>query len=246
MTAASHFQSALVDRLPQLLFGDANDLVQAMGQQALRDCIASARWVAAREPTYPEPCHDVAEARAELARQVAEFMAAAAAYHDHLLAEPDDAEGTDTTPVPMRGLPVDVGLGKTSQVREQIIAALAAKRLGGGKVVFAVPRHDLGEEQVAAFAVASIAAVLWKGGTAPDPAPDNPDQRMCRDPDAQADALAAELSVEQVVCRVKRDSKISIARITKFAATSARRSSPNPRRSSSAPMTACSMPCPLG
>lgn len=188
--------------------GDANDLVQAMGQQALQDCIASARWVTTREPTYPEPRHDVAEARAELARQVAEFMAAAGAYHDRLLDEPDDAESAETTPVPMLGLPVDVGLGKTSQVREQIITALAAKRLSGGKVVFAVPRHDLGEEQVAAFAAKGIAAVLWKGRTAPDPAPDNPDQRMCRDPDAQADALAAELSVEQAVCRVKRDSKI--------------------------------------
>jgi len=188
--------------------GDANDLVQAMGQQALQDCIASARWVTAREPTYPEPRHDVAGARAELARQVAEFMAAAGAYHDRLLDEPDDAESAEATPVPMLALPVDVGLGKTSQVREQIIAALADKRLGGGKVVFAVPRHDLGQEQVVAFAAAGIAAVLWKGRTAPDPAPDNPDQRMCRDPDAQADALAAELSVEQAVCRVKRDRKI--------------------------------------
>lgn len=185
--------------------GDANDLVRAMGQQALRDCIATARWVAVREPTYPEPCHDVAEARAELAGQISGFMDAMAAYHDHLLAEPDDTESRDTTPVPMLGLPVDVGLGKTSQVREQIIAALAAGRLSGGKVVFAVPRHDLGEEQVEAFAAAGITAVLWKGRTAPDPTPDKPDQRMCLDPDAQADALAAELSVEQAVCRVKRD-----------------------------------------
>lgn len=190
--------------------GDANDLVQAMGQQALRDCIAAARWVAALEPTYPEPRHDVAEARAELAGQIAGFMDAAAAYHDHLLAEPDHTEGADATdaiPVPMLGLPVDVGLGKTSQVREQIITALEAGRLGGGKVVFAVPRHDLGEEQVEAFAVAGVDAVLWKGRTAADPTPDNPDQRMCLDPDAQADALAAELSVEQAVCRVKRDGK---------------------------------------
>ncbi|MFA7587286.1 MAG: toprim domain-containing protein, partial [Novosphingobium sp.] len=185
--------------------GDANDLVHALGPQALRDCIASARWVAAREPTYPEPRHDVAEARAELAGQIAGFMDAVDAYHEQLLAEPADAENTDTTPVPMLGLPVEVGLGKTSQVREQIIAALAAGRLGGGKVVFAVPRHDLGEEQVEAFAVAGIEAVLWKGRTAPDPKADRPDQQMCRDPEAQADALAAELSVEQAVCRVKRD-----------------------------------------
>lgn len=185
--------------------GDANDLVQAMGQQALRDCIAAARWVAAKEPTYPEPRHDVAEARAELAGQISGFMDATVAYHEQMLAEPDDTGSTDTTPVPMLGLPVDVGLGKTSQVREQIIAVLAAGRLSGGKVVFAVPRHDLGEEQVEAFAAAGIAAVLWKGRTAPDPTPDKPDQRMCLDPDAQADALAAELSVEQAVCRVKRD-----------------------------------------
>jgi putative DNA primase/helicase len=187
--------------------GDANDLVRARGFEALRAVIAAARWVGAKDPTYTEPEHDVAGARAELASRIATFMDEVAAFHEAAAQNLGESDVANAPKPPLLGLPVDVGLGKTSQVRDQIIAALAAKKLGGGKVVFAVPRHDLGEEQVDAFARAGVAAVLWKGRTAPDPVPENPDQRMCLDPDAQADALAAELSVEQAVCKVKRDSK---------------------------------------
>ncbi len=187
--------------------GDANDLVRAEGIEALRSAIAAADWVGGKEPTYPEPEHDVAGARAQLASRIATFMDEVTAFHEAAAQDLNGGEAANAPKPPLLGLPVDVGLGKTSQVRGQIIAALAAKRLGGGKVVFAVPRHDLGEEQVDAFARAGVAAVLWKGRTAPDPVPENPDQRMCLDPDAQADALAAELSVEQAVCKVKGDTK---------------------------------------
>ncbi len=187
--------------------GDANDLVRAEGLEALRAVIAAARWVGGKDPTYPAPEHDVAGARAELASRIATFMDEVAAFYETAAQNLGEGDTANAPKPPLLGLPVDVGLGKTSQVRDQIIAALAAKRLGGGKVVFAVPRHDLGEEQVDAFSRAGVAAVLWKGRTAPDPVPDNPDQRMCLDPDAQADALAAELSVEQAICKVKRDSK---------------------------------------
>ena len=47
---------------------------------------------------------------------------------------------------PLLGLPVDVGLGKTSRVRTAIADLIASGDLGGRKVVYAVPRHDLGAE----------------------------------------------------------------------------------------------------
>ena len=189
--------------------GDANDLVRAEGLDALRAVIAAASWVGAKEPTYPEPEHDVAGARAQLANHIAAFMVEVSTYQEALqarLREGKESEVPWPTP-PAMGLPVDVGLGKTSQVRDQVIADIKSDRIRSGKVVFAVPRHDLGEEQVQAFAAAGINAVLWKGRSAPDPTPENPDERMCRDLGAQADALTAQLAVEQSACAVTRDGK---------------------------------------
>ncbi|MBC2663832.1 bifunctional DNA primase/polymerase [Novosphingobium flavum] len=189
--------------------GDANDLVQAKGLDALRDVISAAVWVGAKEPTYPEPEHDVAGARAQLAEHIAAFMAEASAYQKALQIRLQEGKTSDAPwPIPpILGLPVDVGLGKTSQVRDQVIATLRSGCLGKGRVVFAVPRHDLGEEQVEAFKAAGINALLWKGRSAPDPTPEDPDQRMCRDLAAQADALIAEQAVEQTACAVSRDGK---------------------------------------
>lgn len=189
--------------------GDANDLVQAKGLDALKAVIAAAVWVGAKEPTYPEPEHGVAGARAQLASHIAAFVGEVKTYQEALqarLREGKESEAPWPTP-PAMGLPVDVGLGKTSQVRDQVIADIKSDRIRSGKVVFAVPRHDLGEEQVEAFKAAGINAVLWKGRSAPDPTPENPDQRMCRDLGAQADALTAQLAVEQTACAVNRDGK---------------------------------------
>ncbi len=189
--------------------GDANDLVQAKGLDALRAVIAAAVWVGAKEPTYPEPEHDVAGARAQLSSHIAAFMVEVSAYQKALQIRLKEGKTSDAPwPIPpVLGLPVDVGLGKTSQVRDQVIAALRSGCIGNGRVVFAVPRHDLGVEQVEAFKAAGINAVLWKGRSAPDPTPENPDQRMCRDLGAQADALTAQLAVEQTACAVSRDGK---------------------------------------
>lgn len=189
--------------------GDANDLVQAKGLNALKVVIAAAGWVGAKEPTYPEPEHDVAGARAQLSSHIAAFMVEVGQYQKALQIRLQEGKTSDAPwPItPVLGLPVDVGLGKTSQVRDQVIAALRSGCLGKGRVVFAVPRHDLGEEQVEAFKAAGINAVLWKGRSAPDPTPENPDQRMCRDLGAQADALTAQLAVEQTACAVNRDGK---------------------------------------
>jgi putative DNA primase/helicase len=64
--------------------------------------------------------------------------------------------------------------------------------LGARKLVYAVPRHDLGADQVAAFEALGLRAMLWKGRSAPDPTDSNPDQLMCRDTEATFDALEIE------------------------------------------------------
>jgi putative DNA primase/helicase len=88
---------------------------------------------------------------------------------------------------PLLGLPVDVGLGKTSRARVAIADLIASGALGKRKVVYAVPRHDLGTEQVAALKALGMRAMLWKGRTAPDPVPENPDRLMCLDTEATFD-----------------------------------------------------------
>jgi putative DNA primase/helicase len=109
---------------------------------------------------------------------------------------------------PLLGLPVDVGLGKTSSARAAIAKLIAAGGIGKRKVVYAVPRHDLGAEQVAAFEALGLRAMLWKGRTAPDPTETNPDQLMCLDTEATFDALEIEHPVEQSCCKVKNGAEL--------------------------------------
>ena len=102
------------------------------------------------------------------------------------------------------GCPQNARLGKSRAAREAIARLLGSGTLGGRKVVYAVPRHDLGAEQVEAFAALGVSAMLWKGRTAPDPSPEDPERLMCLDRDATFDALEVEQPVEQSCCKVKR------------------------------------------
>jgi putative DNA primase/helicase len=130
-----------------------------------------------------------------------------------LEASPADAldfnAASDVLP-PVLGLPVDVGLGKSSSTRTAIATLLASGALGSRKVAYAVPRHDLGQEQVEAFRALGVSAMLWKGRTAPDPTPENPEQLMCLDPEATFDALEVEQAVEQSCCKVRRDGELHL------------------------------------
>ena len=199
--------------------GDANDLFCTDGPSAVADMVASAARIPPPPPTYPEPVLTPDQARAQLGEAIAEFMAAIPVYWAAVEAaleadeshDPLDFNAVDPMGVPPRlALPVDVGLGKTSQARAAITALIAAGGLGGRKVVFAVPRHDLGEEQVAAFQALGLRAMLWKGRTAPDPTADNPEQLMCLDTEATFDALEVEHPIEQSCCKVKRGAELHL------------------------------------
>ncbi|MBD3787726.1 MAG: toprim domain-containing protein, partial [Sphingomonadales bacterium] len=197
--------------------GDANDLFCAEGLDAVAALVAGASRIPPPPPTYPAPVLTPDEARASLSEAIAGFMAAIPDYW----AAVEAAKKIDATrdPLdfsivaraalpPLLGLPVDVGLGKTSSARAAIAELIAAGGLGPRKVVYAVPRHDLGAEQVAAFEALGLSAMLWKGRTAPDPTDDNPDRLMCLDPEATFDALEIEHPVEQSCCKVKNGAEL--------------------------------------
>ena len=82
--------------------------------------------------------------------------------------------------------------------------------LGTRKVVYGVPRHDLGQEQVDAFRALGVWTMLWKGRTAPDPTAENPERLMCLDTEATFDALEVEQPVEQSCCKVRRDGELHL------------------------------------
>jgi putative DNA primase/helicase len=203
--------------------GDANDLFCAEGPEAVAALVAAAARIPPLPPTYPAPVLTPDEARASLAEAIAGFMAAIpdywAAVEATREAAEDAAENRDPLDFnivaqaalpPLLGLPVDVGLGKTSHARTAIAELIASRGLGSRKVVYAVPRHDLGVEQVTAFRALGLRAMLWKGRTAPDPAPNNSEQLMCLDPEATFDALEVEHPVEQSCCKVKRGGELHL------------------------------------
>ena len=161
--------------------------------------VANAAWISPPQPTYPAPVLSPGEARASLGDAIMGFMAAIPDYWRAVAAaEEAGNSGQDRDPLdfnivaqaalpPLLALPVDVGLGKTSSARAAIADLIVAGGLGARKVVYAVPRHDLGAEQVAAFKALGLSAMLWKGRTAPDPRPDSPDRLMCLDHEATFD-----------------------------------------------------------
>ncbi|MBC7152736.1 MAG: toprim domain-containing protein [Rhizobium sp.] len=201
--------------------GDANDLFSAEGPDAVAALVASAARIPPPPPTYPAPVLTPDEARACLTEAIARFMAAIPDYWAAVEAAQEEAKTPDgdRDPLdfnivaraalpPLLGLPVDVGLGKTSSARAAIAELIAAGALGKRKVVYAVPRHDLGAEQVAAFEALGLSAMLWKGRTAPDPTEDNQDRLMCLDTEATFDALEIEHPVEQSCCKVKNGAEL--------------------------------------
>ena len=201
--------------------GDANDLFCAEGADAVAALVAGAARIPPPPPTYPAQVLTPDEARASLAEAIASFMAAIPDYWAAVEAAQEEATNTDAHrgPLdfnivaraalpPLLGLPVDVGLGKTSSARAAIAVLIASSGLGKRKVVYAVPRHDLGAEQVAAFEALGLSTMLWKGRTAPDPTDDNPDRLMCLDPEATSDALEIEHPVEQSCCKVKNGAEL--------------------------------------
>ena len=217
--------------------GDANDLFSTEGREAVAALVAGAARIPPPPPTYPAPVLTPDEARESLADAIARFMAEVPEYWTAVEAArdaaKDEAETRDAldfnivaraTLPPLLGLPVDVGLGKTSRARAAIANLIESGALGGRKVVYAVPRHDLGAEQVAAFQALGLRAMLWKGRTAPDPTSENPEQLMCLDTEATFDALEVEHPIEQSCCKLRRGGEVHLC--AQYSACSYQRQKP--------------------
>lgn len=147
------------------------------------------------EPTYPAPTLSVDEARLHL-RETIEGFGRRVAEHWRAPSE---------TP-PVLALPITVGLGKSTAARAMIADLIKSGALGGQTVVYAVPTHRLGEEQISAFSALGIRAAAWRGRDSDDP--DVPGEKMCRDLDAVSDAIAAGQTVQSSACRSEHAGQI--------------------------------------
>lgn len=198
--------------------GDANDLANASGQQAIRDMIAAAQFIAAAPPTYAPAELDPSEARNQLQAELDAFLedvrkywpaaeraAKEKAEQNKRPFNPKDLNIPTIVFPPILGLAIDVGLGKSTGARALIAALLKSGAIGNRKVVYGVPRHDLGQDQVEEFEKIGVKAMLWKGRSAPDPSDTNSEQLMCLDIEATQDAIDSELQVEPTVCKLRRE-----------------------------------------
>lgn len=121
--------------------------------------------------------------------------------------------------LPRLALPVGVGIGKTRGMQRSVAGLLRSAALRGRNIVIGVQRHDLAEEQRDAFPALDVDAMVWKGRTAPDPTPENPEQLTCLDLSAPFDAMKVERIVKTTSCKVtRRGNRISV-RFTAPAAT---------------------------
>ncbi|MBC4018725.1 hypothetical protein [Siccirubricoccus deserti] len=127
------------------------------------------------EPTYPDRGVPLAEAQRVAGKAIAGF-----------------AEKIANGETPQLLIAVTVGGGKTFSAIDALPALLAAGEAAGrGPVLFAHPRHKLGD-QIAADVAAQhphIEVAVWRGMDADDP--ERPGEKMCRDPELSGAASAA-------------------------------------------------------
>jgi putative DNA primase/helicase len=180
---------------------DFNDVMKTGGPDAVRSRIATALSVNRDQPLRRVP---VEAARDICADAVERFMAATIAYQEMR----DGAEDT-IGPSPVHAMRVDVGVGKSGQMRRAVARAVRRMRERGDNrtVAIFVPLHKLSQEQAALFEqepdaiAAGLRVAIWRGREADDP--DTPGQTMCHDLGAIADARNALADLQTTVCRQK-------------------------------------------
>ncbi|WP_299436811.1 hypothetical protein [uncultured Rhodospira sp.] len=150
-------------------------------------------------PHYPAPAGTAAEARRALADLIGRFIHEAADYHAtrrEIQARAEAGDPVTMPPPPALAVPVGVGIGKTHAARVAIATALRDRTLAR-PIVYAVPTHQLGREQVDAFAALGVTAALWRGRSDGD---GDPERATCHDMAAVRDAMAAGADPETAIC----------------------------------------------
>lgn len=123
--------------------------------------------------------------------------------------DPETAALTPPPTAPVVSLGVGTGAGKSTAMREGAAELLADLRRHGDKrsVAFAVPRHDLADEQAEAFRALplvkrhGLTVAVWRGRGAADP--EAPSETMCRRYDEAKAVERAGLDVDTTLCRRK-------------------------------------------
>jgi putative DNA primase/helicase len=150
---------------------------------------------AAGKPTYADAAQPVDLARQAVEEGVQRFIAEANAYR---LAADEEAEP------PVHAVAVSTGVGKT-RITARTLADYIIKRRAEGKtarpVLYAVPRHRLGDEIANQFDGYGITARVFRGRQADDP--ERPGRKMCDDLEAVEIALNLGEPIQSACCKKK-------------------------------------------
>ena len=183
---------------------DFNDLIRINGAKAVKDVITAVlnpNIAASNARSRKLP----ADIRRALTANVA-WLATAAVKTTGVFADEGFWRNPITGHPVALGHRIDVGVGKSVIARAVASQALAMLRYRGDHrtIAFAVPTHQLADEQVAAFNAlrrarrSRLVAAVWRGRAADDPQAAG--QLMCRNPDAVRDAIDAGMSVQSAAC----------------------------------------------
>lgn len=134
------------------------------------------------DPTYLDRAVPVSEAREAVREAVRQHLAAGSGF---------------------RAIRVGTGVGKTRIAAEMIAADIQARRTAGDTrvMLYAVPRHKLGDEVVALFEAQGVSARVFRGRRAENP--DEPSTKMCLDLESVDLALRLGASVSSTCCKGK-------------------------------------------
>lgn len=149
------------------------------------------------EPTYPANEVDVEEARIETRRLIDEFFKAVDKPKTGEIFRDFDVNEFFNAHPPVHAICISTGVGKTSIVIEVIAERIKAEK--ARLVVYAVPRHKLGEKIEEQFAVLGIDARIFRGRDAADP--HSPEQKMCLNAEAVELAIKLQAKISASCCK---------------------------------------------
>src|SRR5215813_11990054 len=153
----------------------------------------------AAPPTYTVSADPLAAARDKMRQVARDFLRA--------VDNPVSWRSISNVPPPpiAHAVCIDVGVGKT-QITIAELAVWIKQKQPDGPIIYAVPRHRLGEDILRQFTDHSINARIFRGREAPDPQRDllEPDKKMCLNLAAVELAKKCHAEIGQACCKYKK------------------------------------------
>lgn len=153
-------------------------------------------------PTHDADLLDVETARAETEHRIGEFIktnTGPTATGDVWLDFAAYIEKNFGDPL-IWAMSIDTGVGKTQYVIKAVAEAIHVKLLS--RVMFAVPRHKLGDRIQRQFEASGISAKVFRGRTAADP--EKTEKQMCLNMDAVELAKQYHADIGRTCCKHKK------------------------------------------